>query len=353
MVGFTDAHLRLLLRRLNPDVWLWTEMEKCDGRKDGWRGLRHYGVTDKVVLQLGANSVSAAVDAARRGIDLGYNEINLNCGCPSIETGGASNYGASMMRDASRVADVAAAVAVLPGAHKVSVKCRLGVYENTDAMAADMAGEGYADRLYASQLQPFVSTIAGAADHVVVHARCAVLGGLSPKQNRLVPALDHELVHRLAQDFPSLRVTLNGGVGSFDQVETHLPHVNGVMCGRWFLRRPLDLALGDTRVAARALDAYGAHAAGCVARREAVLADVATPLLLVCEQLLDDGYDERLLDEQLLDGDVSDALHDAAEGLLGKREPSLKRLSKALGKAIGTKVASKVSKNRGEGAAEG
>ena len=185
MQCYTNRHLRFLLRRLNEDVVLWTEMEKAsdllssDDAMD--RRLRHEDLEHPLVLQLGGGDATELARATRLAVArYSWDEINLNCGCPSIESGGAA-YGASLMRRPSHTRALLEAVAdACPGV-PVSVKCRLAAHEGPNPDGS-LPTERY------DELHGFVEEVSrsGAVSHVVVHARAAILSGLSPRANRCV-----------------------------------------------------------------------------------------------------------------------------------------------------------------------
>jgi tRNA-dihydrouridine synthase A len=183
-----------------------------------------------VALQLGGADPARQAEAAAIGEDYGYDEINLNVGCPSDRVQGG-HFGACLMAEPGRVADCIVAMASrvsLP----VTVKCRLGI-DDQDSEA---------------DLERFVTTVAAAGCRTfIVHARKAWLQGLSPKQNREIPPLDHARVWRLKAVHPELVIVLNGGLGSLDEAEAHLGHVDGVMLGRAAYHTPDILADVDRR----------------------------------------------------------------------------------------------------------
>ena len=219
MMDYTDRHFRYLFRLLSSEAVLYTEMVTAATLVDGAGAARHgdgrrwLGFEDhsgRTVLQLGGadpKALGAATALATRQ-GYGYAGVNLNCGCPSDRVAGKGSFGAALMRDADRVAACCEAM----GAHApVSVKCRIGVCDTVGDMTDDD------ERLYES-LAAFVSRVAdvGGVRRFVVHARVAVLSGLTPDKNRKVPTLKPHLVTRLAEDFPSLEVVTNGEVTSYE-----------------------------------------------------------------------------------------------------------------------------------------
>jgi tRNA-dihydrouridine synthase A len=227
MMDWTDRHCRYFHRLLSPNARLYTEMVTAPALLHGERE-RLIGFDESehpVALQLGGSEPAELAQAARIGEQFGYDEINLNVGCPSdrVQSG---RFGACLMREPVLVGDcfVAMQEAVrVP----VTVKCRLGV----DAQ------DEYAD------LQHFIDTVAARGCTVfVVHARKAWLKGLSPKENRDVPPLNYARVYELKRDFPDLQIIVNGGIDSVADVETHLLHTDGVMLGRTAYHEPYRLA---------------------------------------------------------------------------------------------------------------
>lgn len=229
MMDWTDRHCRVLHRRLAPRALLYTEMVHANAvlRGDRERLLAFSPEEHPVALQLGGSEPALLAQAARIGAESGYDEINLNCGCPSerVQEGA---FGACLMREPERVADcVAAMVAAVPAHVPVTVKCRIGVDDQDDY-------EG---------LERFVTTVARAGCRIfVVHARKAWLKGLSPRENREIPPLDHGRVFRLRREHPQLTIVLNGGLAGVTAVREVLPQVDGVMLGRAAYHTPWLLA---------------------------------------------------------------------------------------------------------------
>ena len=204
------------------------------------RLLEHSQQEHPVALQLGGSDPRELAEAARYGAEAGYDEINLNVGCPSdrVQSG---RFGACLMREPALVGDCVRAMRDAVSV-PVTVKCRIGVDEQDD----------YAD------LQHFAETMLAAGVEVLtVHARKAWLQGLSPKENREVPPLDYQRVYRLKREFPELIVVINGGITSVEQVQAHLARVDGVMLGRAayhdpYLLAQLEAALYGVELPARA-----------------------------------------------------------------------------------------------------
>src|SRR5579871_2780166 len=230
MMEWTDRHCRFFHRLLTRRALLYTEMLTTGAVLHGDRArlLRYHAAEHPLALQLGGCEPRALAACARIGADLGFDEINLNAGCPSdrVQDG---RFGACLMAEPALVgacvAAMKAAVAV-----PVTVKCRIGIDEQ-DPEAA---------------LENFAAAVeAAGVDALVVHARKAWLQGLSPKQNREVPPLDYDRVYRLKVAHPRLPIVLNGGVGSVAQARSHLAHVDGVMMGRAAYQEPWRLLAVD------------------------------------------------------------------------------------------------------------
>ncbi len=237
MMDWTDRHDRHFLRLITRRARLYTEMITTGALIHGDRArfLRFDPAEHPVALQLGGADPAGLARCAEFGQQAGYDEINLNCGCPSDRVQEAQ-FGACLMKDPARVAASVAAMrkAVdLP----VTVKCRIGVDDS----------EEYAF------LRQFIETVAAAGcGTFVVHARKAWLSGLSPKENREVPPLRYDTVYRLKQEFPGLRIVLNGGIRTLEACDEHLRHVDGVMLGREAYENPWLLADADRRLFAEA-----------------------------------------------------------------------------------------------------
>jgi tRNA-dihydrouridine synthase A len=233
MMDWTDRHCRYFFRLLSRRARLYTEMITAPALMHGDvpRHLDFDPSEHPVALQLGGSDPAQLAHAARLGERWGYDEINLNCGCPSerVQTG---SFGACLMAEPALVADCVRAMrdaVQVP----VTVKHRIGLD----------AGEDY------GFVRDFVGCVASAGCGVfIVHARNAVLKGLSPKENREVPPLRYEFVHRLKRDFPRLVFVLNGGVSDFATMERELAHVDGVMLGRAAYHDPWLLADVDRRL---------------------------------------------------------------------------------------------------------
>jgi len=233
MMDWTDRHCRAFHRVLTRRALLYTEMVTTGAvlHGDRQRLLGFDAIEHPVALQLGGSDPADLATSARIGEDLGYDEINLNVGCPSdrVQSG---RFGACLMREPALVADCMAAIIAavrLPA----TVKCRVGVDDQDPE----------------ESLFTLVDLCAGAGvTSFIVHARKAWLKGLSPKENRDVPPLDYPLVHRLKRERPALTIVINGGVGSLDEAVAQLEHVDGVMLGRAAYHDPGILGAVDRRI---------------------------------------------------------------------------------------------------------
>jgi tRNA-dihydrouridine synthase A len=231
MMDWTDRHCRYFHRLLSPRARLYTEMVTSAALVRGrqLRLLEHSQQEHPVALQLGGSDPLELAQAARDGAQAGYDEINLNVGCPSdrVQSG---RFGACLMREPALVGDCMKAMRDAVSV-PVTVKCRIGVDDQDD---------------YAG-LQHFTETMLDAGVQVMtVHARKAWLQGLSPKENREIPPLDYARVYRLKREFPQLTVVINGGISTVEQVLAHLDQVDGVMLGRAAYHDPYLLARIET-----------------------------------------------------------------------------------------------------------
>ena len=231
MMDWTDRHCRALHRTLTRHALLYTEMVTTGAVLHGDRGrLLEFGAGEHpVALQIGGSEPADVAAAARVGEDLGYDEINLNVGCPSdrVQSG---RFGACLMREPERVADCMAA-AIAATRIPATVKCRIGVDEQEPSEALF----GLVDRCAQAGVRTFV-----------VHARKAWLDGLSPKENRDIPPLDYPLVHRLKAERPDLTIVINGGLASLEQAKAHIDQgLDGAMLGRAAYHEPAILGHAD------------------------------------------------------------------------------------------------------------
>ncbi len=240
MMDWTDRHCRFFMRLLSPSMGLYTEMVTAAALQhgDAEKLLRFDQSEHPVALQLGGSDPAQMASAAKLGEDAGYDEININIGCPSdrVQSGA---FGACLMSRPEVVADCVRAMRSAVST-PVTIKTRIGI-DDFDQYEF---------------LRDFISAnVDAGCDTFVVHARKAILAGLSPKDNRSVPQLNYERVYRVKDAFPELTIVLNGGVTTLDECRKHLQHVDGVMIGRqayhqpWFLTE-LEQAFGrdDTYV---------------------------------------------------------------------------------------------------------
>jgi tRNA-dihydrouridine synthase A len=233
MMDWTDRHCRFFLRQVSRRVRLYTEMVTTGAvlHGDRERILGFSEAEQPVALQLGGSDPEAMARAAAIGADWGYAEINMNVGCPSdrVQSG---RFGACLMAEPKTVATCVAAMRAACDV-PVTVKSRIGID----------------DRDSYEELVAFIGTIAEAGcDTFIVHARKAWLSGLSPKENREIPPLRYEVVHRLKRDFPHLTIAINGGITSLDAAAEQLAHLDGVMIGREAYQNPWMLAEADRRI---------------------------------------------------------------------------------------------------------
>jgi len=271
MMDWTDRHCRYFLRLFSPRVRLYTEMIVAQAILRGDRGrlLGFHPAEHPVALQLGGSDPGLLAEAAAIGAEAGYDEINLNVGCPSDRVQSAS-FGAGLMARPALVADcVRAMQRAVPV--PVTVKCRIGIDDRDDW----------------EFLREFVSAIAEAGCRtVIVHARKAILKGLSPKQNREVPALDYPRAWRVKREYPALTVVVNGGLRTVPQVSEQLANADGVMLGREAYHNPwllpaLHRAVHDDAFVAPTVEEVAA-AMRAYAEREVAL---GTPLRAVTRHL--------------------------------------------------------------------
>ncbi|WP_438826414.1 tRNA dihydrouridine(20/20a) synthase DusA [Ruegeria atlantica] len=227
MMDWTDRHCRYVHRLLSGQTLLYTEMVTAPALvRGGAMHLLDFSPEEHpVALQLGGSDPQELAQAARFGADAGYDEINLNCGCPSdrVQSG---TFGAVLMKEPGRVAECVSAMRETVDV-EVTVKCRIGVDDQDPEEV----------------LPAFLEYIrAAGCARVTIHARKAWLKGLSPKENRDIPPLDYDLVHRMKGAFPDLHISINGGIASLDQARTHLDAgLDGVMIGRAAYHQPTDI----------------------------------------------------------------------------------------------------------------
>lgn len=233
MMDCTDRHARFLLRLISRCTLLYTEMVTAQAllRGDADYLLGYSPAEHPLALQLGGSDPAQLAQAARIGVDFGYDEINLNVGCPSdrVQSG---RFGACLMAEPGLVGECVAAMQAAV-AVPVTVKCRIGI-DRTDRD---------------EDLFAFVETVAATGcRHFTVHARKAWLDGLSPRENREIPPLRYETVYRLKRLRPELEIVINGGISGLDEALAHLQQVDGVMIGRAAYHSPWLLAEADRLV---------------------------------------------------------------------------------------------------------
>ncbi|SLN45991.1 putative tRNA-dihydrouridine synthase [Falsiruegeria litorea R37] len=227
MMDWTDRHCRYLHRLLSRETLLYTEMVTAPAlvRGGALHLLEFSSQEHPLALQLGGSDPEELAKAAKLGADAGYDEINLNCGCPSdrVQSG---TFGAVLMQHPQLVADCVAAMRDAVDVD-VTVKCRIGVDDQDPEVV----------------LPDFLNHIAKAGcERVTIHARKAWLQGLSPKENRDIPPLDYDLVHRMKDQFPALHISINGGITSLAEAKAHLEAgLDGVMIGRAAYHQPADV----------------------------------------------------------------------------------------------------------------
>ena len=232
MMDWTDRHCRHFHRQITRHTWLYTEMVTTGALLHGdvARHLDFSELEHPLALQLGGSEPADLAKSARLGEKWGYDEINLNCGCPSerVQKGA---FGACLMAEPDLVADCVKAMRDAVSID-VTVKHRIGIDDQTSY--------GF--------MRDFVGTVADAGCHTfIVHARSAILKGLSPKENREIPPLRYADAYRLKCDFPHLEIILNGGIKTLAEIDLHLPHVDGIMLGREAYHNPFLMAGFDQR----------------------------------------------------------------------------------------------------------
>ena len=226
-MDWTDRHCRYFMRLLSPSAFLYTEMVTAAAihHGDAERFLRFNDEEHPIALQLGGSNPEWMASAVRKAAGFGYDEININVGCPSdrVQSG---QFGACLMQQPQTVAECFKAMQAeteIP----VTVKTRIGIDDKDN------------DEF----LRRFIDVVAAAGcEKFIIHARIAILEGLSPKDNRTIPPLDYDRVYRLKHELPELNVVLNGGLSGIEQVEDALRHVDGAMIGRQAYHQPYFLA---------------------------------------------------------------------------------------------------------------
>ena len=227
MMDWTDRHCRYFMRLLSPSAFLYTEMVTAAAihHGDADRFLRFNDEENPLALQLGGSEPEWMASAARGASAYGYDEININVGCPSdrVQSG---QFGACLMAHPDIVAECYRAMLRATDI-PISVKTRIGI-DNKDSYEFLAS---FIERLVEAGCRKFV-----------VHARIAILDGLSPKENRTVPALNYDRVYRLKRDYPGLEIVINGGLADCEQIDEVLQHVDGAMVGRQAYHQPYFLA---------------------------------------------------------------------------------------------------------------
>ncbi|MAV98529.1 MAG: tRNA dihydrouridine(20/20a) synthase DusA [Rhodobiaceae bacterium] len=224
MMDYTNTHFRYFLRHLSKNIFLYTEMISADAIIHGNRDklLKYHQIEHPIALQIGGSNIEKMTEASLIGENYGYDEVNLNIGCPSprVQSG---NFGACLMTDVKLVSEIITSIknkVKIP----VTVKCRLGV----DDQDID------------KELPIFISSIIDAGvDLVIIHARKAWLNGISPKENRTLPEIDYEKVYNIKNNNPDIPIIINGEIKSYTDIENHLNYVDGVMLGRKVMSDPL------------------------------------------------------------------------------------------------------------------
>lgn len=226
MLDWTDRHQRYFMRLCAPEALLYTEMITTGALLHGDQTsfLAHHKHENPLAIQLGGSDPQAMARFAKIARTAGYDEVNINVGCPSdrVKQG---TFGACLMASPQIVADCVQAMADevdIP----VSVKTRIGI-DNQDSY---------------DELTTFIDTVSAAGcDYFIIHARKAWLNGLSPKENREIPPLKYETVYQLKKDFPDLKIVINGGIETRQDIQQHLTHVDGVMIGRHAYHNPYSI----------------------------------------------------------------------------------------------------------------
>lgn len=428
MQCYTSYPLRKLYTLLSPSSIIWTEMEKVDDlfprhmeddlaldflmkslekRLGHETNYREINKDPKLVLQFGSNNPERLRKCVKYTVAKYHGslrEINLNCGCPSIESGGATTYGASLMKEVQLTSDLvrAARKGIIEGLNLkensdelqlpigVSVKTRIAVFEHIDDMV-DLDDDHY------NYLQKYVTNIVDAgANHIILHARPAILSGLSPVKNRIVPNLNYDFVKRVQTDFgENITVTLNGGIKSIHHLKKQISmngdenddksRIYSIMAGRYPLERPLDLVAIEKLFpndassnyfdiyenTKKALEKYLDFSVSIQSTKQPTytIAELCLPIFLIVEQLRDDYNNEEEEDytnKPLLSyAEIEDLYDIIVEGIsslenlckkgkakkkpkIDQNEINFKRLSTSFKSLVGTKVVNKWKRNRTE-----
>lgn len=248
MMEWTDRHYRYLVRLMTKHTRLYTEMVTSGALIHGDRDrfLKFNQSEHPIALQLGGSEPNDMAQCAKWGEKAGYDEININIGCPSDRVQ-AGRFGVCLMQEPKQVANCIDAMREQTDV-PITVKCRIGV-DNDDS--------------YDFLIQFVDSIVAAGCETLIVHARKAWLKGLNPKQNREIPELDYERVYTLKKDYPNLNIVINGGIDSIHQVKKHLQFVDGVMVGRHAYKHPEFLLDVDREI-------YGANDAQQIGMSEII-----------------------------------------------------------------------------------
>lgn len=233
MMDHTDRHFRFFMRLLSKHAVLYTEMITTGAliHGDRQRFLKFNDVEHPVAIQLGGSNPEDLAQCAKMAEDEGYDEVNLNIGCPSdrVQNG---QFGACLMANKNLVADCVNKIKLITTI-PVTIKTRIGI-DDLDSYEF---------------LYDFIDTThKSGCDTYIIHARKAILSGLSPKENREIPPLNYSRVYQIKQDFPDLNITINGGFTEAEQIKSQLNHVDGVMIGRAAYQNPYMLAQSDKKI---------------------------------------------------------------------------------------------------------
>jgi len=363
MQCYTNQPFRKLVGYLSPTSIKYTEMEKVDDLLPNIEASLHKRLDGEqddsnLVLQLGSNDAKK-IEKCVRIASLNYpnlREVNLNCGCPAINTGGASTYGASLMKDSSLTSQLVESMCSATDID-ISVKCRIGVFDNTD----DVHTLDETDYTYLSN---YISSIHNAgAKHVILHARPAILS-LNPFKNRQIPILNYGVVNQIASDFDGkVKITMNGGINSihelssFQKVES--TNIHSHMSGRWILRRPLDLiqieqSLDNNRIKMDPIEGVERYIDYALANvSNFPMSELCLPIYLIVEQLREDYEKE----EETLSWEEMENIHDIIQdGLIQlgsdnvntSHSINFKKLATSFKSLVGKKVVNKWKRNRSE-----
>jgi len=288
MMDYTNRDFRTIMRLISSNILTCTEMVAADdllSNKSNDNIQHLLGQSSIIpegpsVLQLGGNDATQLYNCAKLYHEYSqrntceYTAININCGCPSPSVSGKRCFGAALMKDPKHVNKLIRAIYDgVDGTLPVTVKCRIGLWDNNETPFSRQAYDSISDEKEYQKLKEFIEVIAndGIVTHFQIHARIAVLGGLSPADNRRVPPLKYEYVHRLVQDYPELKFVLNGGICSLTQAKEVLDEDNalaGVMIGRGMVADPWSFAMTDELIFGKVKGDRVQHQPLCTNRRE-------------------------------------------------------------------------------------